>query len=41
MAKVRDARLQKRAALLKAQQDLKDVLSIRQEATLLLMGQLD
>ena len=41
MAKVREARLQKRAALLKAQQDLKDVLSIRQEAVLLLSGQLD
>ncbi|MGA2555768.1 MAG: hypothetical protein ABSG04_05785 [Verrucomicrobiota bacterium] len=41
MAKVRDARQQKRQALLKAQQDLKEILSIRQEATLLLMGQLD
>lgn len=41
MAKVREARQQKRQALLKAQQDLKDILSTRQEATLLLMGQLD
>jgi len=41
MAKVRDARQQKRQALLKAQQDLKEILSTRQEATLLLMGQLD
>jgi hypothetical protein len=41
MAKVREARLQKRAVLLKAQQDLKDVLSTRQEAVLLLSGQLD
>jgi hypothetical protein len=41
MAKVRDARQQKRAALAKAQQDLKDILSVRQEATLLRVGLLD
>ncbi len=41
MAKVREFRQQKRAALAKAQQDLKDILSIRQEATLLRVGLLD
>jgi hypothetical protein len=41
MAKVREFRQQKRAALAKAQQDLKDILSVRQEATLLRVGLLD
>jgi hypothetical protein len=41
MAKVRDSRQQKRAELAKAQQDLKDILTTRQEAKLLRLGVID
>jgi hypothetical protein len=41
MAKVREAHVKRHAELLKAQQELKDVLTVRQEATLLLSGQLE
>jgi hypothetical protein len=41
LAKFRDARKQKQAELAKAQDDLRQVLTIRQEATLVLAGILD
>jgi hypothetical protein len=41
LAKLRDARRQKQAELSRAQEDLRGVLSMRQEATLVLAGMLD
>ena len=41
LAKLRDARRQKQAELSRAQEDLRGVLTMRQEATLVLAGMLD
>src|ERR1041385_530464 len=41
LAKLREAKKQKQAALAKAQADLRQVLSVRQEATLVMMGFLE
>jgi hypothetical protein len=41
MARLREARKQKQADLIKAQEDLRRLLTTRQEATLILAGMLD
>jgi hypothetical protein len=41
LAKLRETRKQKRAELAKAQEELRNVLTVRQEATLVLSGMLD
>jgi hypothetical protein len=41
IARFREARRQKQADLLKAQEELRNLLTIRQEATLILAGMLD